>query len=219
MELHKNKSRAISEFEAWAHSYDRSLLNLVVFGPSYRLMLQEVCKRARKSNNTFRILDIGCGTGTFLAKCLATGLNMEVIGLDMAYNMILRASDKADRISSNGSAMSFVVGDAEHLPFESGYFDMITCSNSFHHYPDQMQAVQEMRRVLNDNGELLIVDGNRDGPIGYLIFDLLVEAVEKHIHHCSRRRFIELFKEAGFRNITPRISGLCIPLLATFGRA
>ena len=219
MELHKNKSRAISEFEKWAHSYDRSLLNLMVFGPSYKLMLHEVCKRARKRDNTFRILDIGCGTGTFLAQCLATGLNMEVIGLDMAYNMVLRASNKADRISTNGSAMSFVVGDAEHLPFESGYFDMVTCSNSFHHYPDQMLAVQEMRRVLRDNGELLIVDGHRDDPIGYVIFDLIVKAVERHIHHCSRRRFIELFKEAGFRDVTQRMFGIYPPLLATFGKA
>ena len=219
MELHKNKSRAISEFEQWAHSYDRSLLNRMVFEPSYKLMLHEVCKRARKRDGTFRILDIGCGTGTFLAKCLATGLNMEVIGLDMAYNMILRASNKADRIKVNGSVMSFVVGDAEHLPFESGYFDMVTCSNSFHHYPDQMQAVQEMRRVLKDNGELLIVDGNRDNLIGYVIFDLIVEAVERHIHHCSRRRFIKLFKEAGFRDVTQLMSGLCVPLVATFGKA
>ncbi len=218
MELHENKSRAISEFEKWAHSYDRSLLNLLLFGPSYDLMLHEVRKRARKRDNTFRILDIGCGTGTFLAQCMATGLSMEVIGLDMAYNMIRLASNKADQINVNGSEMSFMVGDAEHLPFESGYFDMVTCSNSFHHYPHQMWAVREMRRVLKDNGELLVVDGNRDNPIGHLIFDLLVEAVEKHIHHCSRRRFIKLFKEAGFRNVTQRMSGLCIPLLATFGK-
>ncbi len=219
MELHKNKSKAISEFDYWAHSYDRSLLNLFLFGPSYKLMLHEVCKRAAKRENTFRILDIGCGTGTFLAQCMAASLNMEVIGLDMAYNMIRKASYKAERISVNGSAMTFMVGDAERLPFESGYFDMVTCSNSFHHYPNQLQAVQEMRRVLKDKGELLIVDGHRDDPIGYLIFDMIVQTVEKHVHHCSRRRFIKLFKEAGFRNVTQRMSGLCFPLLATFGKA
>ena len=218
MELHRNKSRAIREFEDWAHNYDRSILHLVLFGPSYRLMLAEVRKRA-KGKETFRILDIGCGTGTFLAKCLASGLSLEVTGLDMSYNMIHQARRKADRISVNGSSMSFMVGDAEHLPFESGYFDMITCSNSFHHYPDQLQAVEEMHRVLRDKGRLLIVDGHRDDPIGYLIFDVGVHAVEKHIHHCSRRRFIELFKEAGFQKVTQRMWGLCCPLLATLGEA
>ena len=217
MELHKNKTKAIREFENGAHRYDRSLLNLLLFKPAYKVMLGEVCKRA-KGKNRFRMLDIGCGTGTFLAQCLATGLNMEVMGLDMAYNMIRRAMYKADRISSNGSAMTFMVGDAEHLPFESAYFDMVTCSNSFHHYPNQLQAVREMRRVLKGNGELLIVDGHRDDPLGYLIFDVLIDTVEKHVHHCSRRKFIQMFKEAGFQKVTQRMAGLCFPFLATLGK-
>ena len=164
------------------------------------------------------MLDIGCGTGTFLAKCLASGLKMEVTGLDIAYNMIRRATYKAEQIGPNGPGMSFMVGDAEQLPFESGYFDMVTCSNSFHHYPNQLQAVREMRRVLKGNGELLIVDGHRDDPLGYLIFDVCVDAVEKHVHHCSRRQFVKMFKEAGFQKVTQRMAGLCVPLLATLGK-
>ncbi len=218
MKLHKNKTRAIREFEEWAHSYDRSLLNLLLFKPAYKVMLGEVRKRA-KGKNRFRMLDIGCGTGTFLAQCLATGMNMEVLGLDMAYNMILQASYKAEQIISNGSPITFMVGDAEHLPFESSYFDMVTCSNSFHHYPNQLQALQEMRRVLNDNGALLIVDGHRDDPLGYLIFDVAIDAVEKHIHHCSRRQLMKMFREAGFHKVTQRMAGLCFPLLATLGKA
>ncbi|MCK4849876.1 MAG: methyltransferase domain-containing protein [Phycisphaerae bacterium] len=218
MELHRSKTRSIREFENWAHSYDHSILNSLVFEPSYKLMFGEVCKRAKRKS-TFRMLDIGCGTGTFLAKCLASGLDMEVTGLDIAYNMIRQATYKAKRIISNGSAMTFMVGDAEHLPFESGYFDMVTCSNSFHHYPNQLQAVREMKRVLKSNGELLIVDGHRDDPLGYLIFDVAVDAVEKHVHHCSRRQFIKMFKEAGFQKVTQRMAGLYIPLLATQGQA
>ena len=41
-----------------------------------------------------------------------------------------------------------VRGDSERLPFESGAFDIVTCANSFHHYPRQDRAVAEMRRVL-----------------------------------------------------------------------
>ena len=216
MELHKSKTRAIREFEGWAHKYDQSFLNLVLFQPTYKLMFSEICKRAKRKT-TFRILDIGCGTGTFLAKCLDTSCNMELIGLDMAYNMVQRAECKADRINCNGSAITFMVGDAEQLPFDSGYFDMVTCSNSFHHYPNQLQAVREMRRVLKDNGELLIVDGHRDEPLGYLIFDVFVDAVEKHVHHCSRREFMDMFKEAGFQKVTQQRGGLWCPLLATFG--
>ena len=218
MELHRNKTRSIREFESWAQSYDHSILNSLLFEPSYKLMLAEVHKQVR-GKSRFRMLDIGCGTGTFLAKCLASGLKMEVTGLDIAYNMIREATYKAEQIGPNGPGMSFMVGDAEHLPFESGYFDMVTCSNSFHHYPNQLQSVREMRRVLKNNGELLIVDGHRDDPLGYLIFDVCVDAVEKHVHHCSRRQFMKMFKEAGFQKVTQRTAGLYIPLLATQGKA
>lgn len=144
---------------------------------------------------------------------------MEVMGVDMAYNMIQLAKNKNLRNDNNGSTAIFTVGDAENLPFENGYFDMITCSNSFHHYPDQARAVCEMHRVIKPGGELMIVDGHRDDPLGYLIFDLAVSAAEKHVRHCSRAQFVKLFKEAGFRKVTQRLRGLLPPVVATFGQA
>ena len=219
MILHRNKTRAIREFEKWARHYDRSVLNVLLFWPTYRMMLAEVRKRAAAGKTTFRLLDIGCGTGSFATRCLATGLNIEVTGLDMAYNMIRRAVYKHSENSNNGSHAIFTVGDAEHLPFDNGYFDMVTCSNSFHHYPHQFQAVCEMRRVIKPGGELMIVDGHRDDPLGYLIFDICVDAAEKHVRHCSRNEFVKLFKDAGFRKVTQRLRGLLPPVLATLGRA
>lgn len=219
MHLHMNKSRALREFEKWASRYDKSILNLLLFKPSYRIMLGQVRRLARQTKRTLRILDIGCGTGSFLAKCMGTGLDVEAIGLDMSYNMIHLAQDKSQQIPPNGSTLRFTVGDAEHLPFEQGCFDVVTCSNSFHHYPHQGHALREMRRVLRKDGELMIVDGHRDDPLGYLIFDVCVDAVEKHVSHCSRRDFVKLFKEAGFRKVTQQIKGLFPPLLMTVGWA
>ncbi|NIA07589.1 MAG: methyltransferase domain-containing protein [Actinobacteria bacterium] len=219
MQLHRGKTRAIREFDNWAPNYDRSVLNLLLFRPAYKMMLAQVRKRAARSRDTFRVLDIGCGTGTFTAKCLATEFEMEVTGLDMAYNMIYQARHKNFRNGNNSSRAIFAVGDAEHLPFESGHFDMVTCSNSFHHYPDQFRSVCEMRRVIKRGGELLVVDGHRDDPLGYLIFDLAVGAVEKHVRHCSRRQFVKLFKDAGFRKVTQRLRGLLPPIVATLGQA
>ena len=219
MELHINKSLALREFEKWAHSYDRSILNLLIFRPSYRIMLGRLRKKARRSKGNLRILDIGCGTGTYLANCLATDLGIEAVGLDMAYNMIHKAKAKAEGIPGNNSAISFTVGDAEHLPFEPGYFDMITCANSFHHYPHQDRALREMRRVLNTEGELVIIDGHRDDPLGYLIFDVFVDAIEKQVSHCSRRNLIKLCKAVGFRKVTQRMHGLFPPILITTGQA
>ena len=119
MQLHKRKALAVQEFEQWAHSYDRSVLNFLIFRPSHRIIFQRLRKRAHRSTSPFRILDIGCGTGTFLAGCLATGLSIQAVGLDLSYNMIRKAKTKADSIHSDSSVISFMVGEAEHLPFES----------------------------------------------------------------------------------------------------
>ena len=218
MELHARKAQALEEFEEWSGKYDRSILNLMIFQRSHNIILKKLLKKAGANTSTFRILDIGCGTGTFLASCLATGLDIEATGLDLSFSMIHKAKSKADSIKAGKAAISFMVGDAEELPLESGYFDMIGCSNSFHHYPNQPKAVREMRRVLKPDGELIIVDGYRDDPLGYLIYEVLTVAIEKDVGYCSRRRFTKLLKEAGFKKVNYQTRGLFPPLLATWGR-
>ena len=58
-------------------------------------------------------------------------------------------------------------GDSERLPFATGTFDVVTCANSFHHYPHQDRAVAEMHRVLQPGGRLMLIDGYRDAPWGW----------------------------------------------------
>ena len=47
---------------------------------------------------------------------------------------------------------SFLVGDSEHLPFAEGAFDVVICTNSFHHDPNPQAFMQEAARVLKDGG-------------------------------------------------------------------
>jgi ubiquinone/menaquinone biosynthesis C-methylase UbiE len=218
MGLHTRKAQALDYFEEWSGKYDRSLLNILIFKRSHRMILKKVLRKSRDTNGALRILDIGCGTGTFLAGCMATGLDIEGMGLDLSFSMVHKAQAKADSMKEGKPSLSFTVGDAEQLPFEDGYFDMVSCSNSFHHYADQPRAVREMRRVLKDDGELMIIDGHRDDPLGYLIYEVLTVAIEKDIDYCSRQRFMELLKEAGFKKVEQQPRGLFPPLLATWGR-
>ena len=50
------------------------------------------------------------------------------------------------------------VGDAEHIPWNDNTFEAIICNASFHHYPNPEKVLLEMRRVLTDNGKLIIGD-------------------------------------------------------------
>jgi SAM-dependent methyltransferase len=50
-----------------------------------------------------------------------------------------------------------VVAPADHLPFEDGSFDVVTCRIAAHHFPDVRAAIAEMARVSN---QLLVIEDN-----------------------------------------------------------
>ena len=52
----------------------------------------------------------------------------------------------------------FVQGDCENLPFTSDSFDVITCSMSFHHYPNPESFFKSCNRILRTGGRLIIRD-------------------------------------------------------------
>ena len=216
--VHDWKESAHSHFERWADHYDRDLINIVLFDPTHRRVLTQLRQWRRWGATGLRMLDIGCGTGSLLLKAARIEGLLELgQGLDMSANMVSYAQEKASRAGQEGR-VRFLVGDAEHLPFEAGTFDVVTCCNSFHHYPHQDRAVAQMRRVLRPGGYVVIVDGYRDDPWGWFIFDVCVARAEKHVHHCSAARFRRLFGQAGLREMHQHVFGVCPPVLFNRGR-
>ncbi len=202
--------QARSEFDAWSKSYDKSLLQKYFFGPSHRLMLQQLSVADR------RILDVGCGTGRW-AELVVTRLPYaEVWGLDLSEKMLEHASVRASQYPGR---MHFTHGNSQELPYEDASFDLVTCSHSFHHYPDQLRVVKEMRRVLKPSGRVMLVDGCRDTYWGWFIFDGLVTWAEGHVHHCSNGLMQTLFREAGFEDATQIMHRYPVPYLLTMGTA
>ena len=96
---------------------------------------------------------------------------------------------------------------------------MVTCANSFHHYPRQEVAVAEMHRVLKPGGRLFLVDGCRDGPWGWFIYDVCVAGVEGDVLHASARRIRNLFGQAGFVQTSQKVYHGLAPFLLTEGVA
>ncbi len=198
-------------FNKWAHSYDESILQHIVFRSSHNMLYKEIASR-NSITTSYKILDVGCGTGE-LAHSLAEDFKAaKVHGIDLSETMIEKA--RAKEFKEN---IDFRVGDVEQLPYEDNTFDVITCSHSFHHYPNKEKAMAEMYRVLKPNGRLMIIDGCRDVFFGRIIFDI-VEMVEKHVNHLFGDEFRNLFRLTGFNNLVQKRFNF-VPLLMTIGTA
>lgn len=137
------KDKTKQHFDETASDYNNSSDGKFV-EPMYDIIVREIEK-----SEGGRILDVGCGNAN-LFTCLPEG-KYELTGIDFSKNMIAEAK-------KNCSQATFLVGDAEKLPFDDDSFDIIVCNASFHHYIHPDTVLAEMHRVLKYGGKLLIGD-------------------------------------------------------------
>ena len=219
MERHQRmKHQAKREFEAWADSYDKSLLHHFLFRPTYWNLLGEIVRWHRERNEPFDYLDIGCGSGELINLVRRSNLPARSVGMDYAPSMCRVAREKTIR-QNNAASARFTAADSEHLPFADDSFDLITCSNSFHHYPHQPAVVAEMRRLLRPGGRLMLADGFRDNVIGWVVFDVIIGRVEQHVFHAPWHTIRQYFQDAGFKNIHHQKFNVLFPVCLTVGDA
>ncbi|MDP2919634.1 MAG: ubiquinone/menaquinone biosynthesis methyltransferase [Dehalococcoidia bacterium] len=112
-----------------------------------------------------RVMDLCCGTGDlaiWLARLAKQGT--EVVCLDYSLPMLALARDKAEKAGLN-SALSFIHGDVNDLPFPDGYFDSIGISFAFRNLtyknPRTGRYLIEVVRVLKTGGEFVIVESSQ----------------------------------------------------------
>jgi len=95
-------------------------------------------------------IDIGCGTGNLDVE-LAKRSNFTMIGLDIDPDM-KPLFEKRIREAALGDRARFVVGDAQQLPFEEDYADVIVSRGTLTFIPDIGKCLQEVDRVLKPSG-------------------------------------------------------------------
>lgn len=97
-----------------------------------------------------RLLDVGCGDGTF-ARYVAHD-RRPVVGAELDRAVLPTASD----------GVGYVVTSAETLPFIDGTFSAVTMTMVLHHV-DTARALSEATRVLTPGGVLLVLGIGRYG--------------------------------------------------------
>jgi ubiquinone/menaquinone biosynthesis C-methylase UbiE len=110
-----------------------------------------------------RGLDVGCGPGQFTILAAERLPGTEVWGIDLAPTMIELARRHAAE-SPAASRLHFAVADVARLPFPDEHFDAVISSGSIKHWPDAVNGLREIHRVLAPGGRAFIGEMNRLAP-------------------------------------------------------
>ncbi|MFC4558213.1 MerR family transcriptional regulator [Virgibacillus kekensis] len=140
-------------FDSQAEGYDQ---NIKMAGYRFNVH-QDYEKALSKIKETIELhpndicVDIGVGTGNLGSKFLDDGVR--IIGVDQSEEMLKVCQEKHPSIETRK-------GHFLALPLLDNQVDGVVSSYALHHIPDseKLLALEEMTRVLKDDGQLCIVD-------------------------------------------------------------
>ena len=136
-----------------------------------------------KEQSKGSLLDIGCGTGDFLAAAKNNGWN--VTGIE--------PNDKARDIANSKTDNSvFNILKLETLPSES--FDVISLWHVFEHLPELENHIKVFKKLLKPNGSLIIAVPNHNSfDATYYKEFWAAYDVPRHLWHFSQNSIKNLF--------------------------
>lgn len=176
---------------------------LPLYDPMVRLLgfnraRQELISQANVEPNQ-HILDIGCGTGTFVVLLKRKYPAAQVVGLDPDPKAIGRAQVKIRRARVS---VRLDEGFSDQLPYKEASFDRVFSSFMFHHLEGQERenTMREAVRVLKPGGSFHLFDFVADhAPRGF--FERLIHS-HAHLKDNSTKQILEEMNRAGFMNAT-----------------
>ncbi len=184
-----------SFFDRWARTYDRSRIS------SWFQYTQELTIRTLDLKPDSWVLDVGCGTGYATRRIVAVASHGRACGVDISPAMV----DAARRGTPPELAaqVEFRQANSAELPYDNATFTHLICTNSFHHYPDPMRVLAEMKRVLRSGGQLAIFENAPDLSWYTWAWDRLLRVFEKegHVRYYPSAELGRMIRDAGFAHV------------------
>jgi ubiquinone/menaquinone biosynthesis C-methylase UbiE len=141
-----------------------------------------------------RVLDLGCGTGWASRRMARIVTEGEVVGLDVADEMLRRAEQTSDGVNN----VRYLWGSAEKIPAPDGSFSKVLSVESFYYYADQGKALDELRRVLAPGGQLFIlINLYKDNHYSLR----WVQELKVPVQALSEAEYLELLRRHGFHGV------------------
>ena len=164
-----------------------------------------------------QVLDIGAGECTY-SRLIADRFGSKVIvACELFRERMLPAVH-----ANNNPNLKFVTGDCFRLPFQSGFFDTVFGSLVLHQLPDLEEVVNEVKRVLSDEGCYVGIEPNPFHPVHLYRYILGNNSPNQYL---LGPKHLVAFKRAGFDVtfryfyaklpwLSNRFIGTCIGIMA-----
>lgn len=152
------------------------------------------------NSNGGKILDIGSADGTFTKIVLDKSKADKVVGIDVLETSVKYAKKRFAR----SRKMSFRVADAHNLPFRDKEFDGVICLETLEHVEDPGLVVREMKRVLKEDGYILILVPAENWLFRFIVWPLWTLGPGKiwkdtHLSHFSSNQVLEVIEAQGLK--------------------
>jgi len=145
----------IAAFTELAPSYEKKMdseLNLF-WGWSYQELIGTLLNAIPDLDHK-KVLDLATGK-LVIPRAIQTTYPQvrQIVGLDITFRMLQLGKESI----GDNRAIDLVCASALEIPLGNNTFDLITCALATHHM-NVKDLLQEMRRIVNPGGSLIIVD-------------------------------------------------------------
>ena len=156
-------------------------------------------RRSVLSEASGKVLEVAVGTGKNL---IYYPRDCRIIALDLSNEMLKVARNRAAKLSMH---VSFLVVDAEALPFPDNSFDTVVSSLSTCTFPNPVAVLEDMARVCRTSGKILLLEHGRSDR------EWLGRWQDRHADQFAKplgcnwnRKTLELIKDAGLKVVRAR---------------
>jgi len=140
-----------------------------------------------------KVLDVACGPG--IVACAIALQGGHVTGVDLTPAMLAQARERQRTL--NLTNVAWQVADATQLPFRDGCFDVVLTRYSFHHMPEPLAALREMKRVCRRGGRVVVIDAtpSAETQAAYDVMEILRDP--SHVSALTPGQLRALGREVG----------------------
>ena len=154
-----------------------------------RAYWQQVLRSLRRYPVSGKLLDVGCGAGTFLVEARQAGY--EVSGQEVAPYFVSYCREQEN--------LTIYDGELDTMGIEGASFDVITAFDMIEHHPDPKRLVTEIRRLLRPGG-LFVISTHDIGNIFARLYGTRWRHMGAigHIFYFTRPTMAKLLRACGF---------------------